>query len=170
MIRTVVTDVVVMAVSLFRQLDITELWIAFGVGKKFRYIPIHAIADSEALGSEKSNGLPVFHAVTGCDQTSSFAERGKNTAWQAWRINNDVTESFVVLSNTPTAAMVEQNMPSIERFVIVMYDRTNICQTKNEARKDLFARKCRAIDTIPPTSAALLEHTKRAAYQADHCW
>ncbi len=30
--------------------------------------------------------------------------------------------------------------------------------------------KSRQIETIPPTEAALLEHTKRATYQAGHCW
>ena len=38
LVRTVDTDVVVLAVSLFSKLKIEELWIAFGVGKLFRYI------------------------------------------------------------------------------------------------------------------------------------
>ena len=31
-----------------QQLDVTEFWIAFGVGKSFRYLSVHSI--SEALG------------------------------------------------------------------------------------------------------------------------
>ena len=38
----------------------------------------------------------------------------------------------------------------------------------NEACKQLFTQKGRSIDSIPPTQAALIEHTKRAAYQAGH--
>ena len=41
MIRTVDTDVVVIAISVIHKLDISSLWIAFGVGKNFRYIPVH---------------------------------------------------------------------------------------------------------------------------------
>ena len=33
----------------------------------------------------------------------------------------------------------------------------------------MFAQKGRAYDAIPPTRAALLRHTNRAAYQAGHC-
>ena len=38
----------------------------------------------------------------------------------------------------------------------------------NEARQELFSKKKSAIENIPPTQAALLKHTKRAAYQAGH--
>ena len=58
MLRTVDTDVVVLAVAFFSRLDLGELWIAFGAGKAFRYIAIHGIAVS--LGQEK-----FFHAFTG---------------------------------------------------------------------------------------------------------
>ena len=51
-----------------------------------------------------------------------------------------------------------------------MYDRGTECITKDEARNDLFTRKGRAIDNISPCSAALHQHTKRAAYQAGFCW
>ena len=44
MIRTVDTDVVVIAISIIHKLDISSLWIAFGVRKNFRYIPVHEIA------------------------------------------------------------------------------------------------------------------------------
>ena len=40
----------------------------------------------------------------------------------------------------------------------------------NEARQELFSKKSRAVEKIPPTQAALLQHTKRAAYQAGHAW
>ena len=47
MIRTVDTDVVVVAVALFQGLpNIEQLWIAFGTCNDFRYIPIHEIASA----------------------------------------------------------------------------------------------------------------------------
>ncbi|KAK3867204.1 hypothetical protein Pcinc_027321 [Petrolisthes cinctipes] len=42
-----------------------ELWIAFGTGKNYRYIPAHEIAAS--LGPQKARALPVFYAMTGFD-------------------------------------------------------------------------------------------------------
>ena len=75
MLRTVDTDVVVIAVSTFQDLGLSELWIAFGVGKHFRYIAAHEIAST--LGQQKSRALSAFNAFTGCDQTSSFKHIGK---------------------------------------------------------------------------------------------
>ena len=48
-------------------------------------------------------------------------------------------------------------------------NRTSSKTSVNDARKQLFAQKGRALDAIPPTRAALVEHAKRAAYQAGHC-
>ena len=60
-------------------------------------------------------------------------------------------------------------MIQLERFVVLMYDRTSECQEVNEARKQLFIQKSRTLETIPPAKAALEQHIKRASYQA-HCW
>ena len=72
-IQTVDTDVVVLAVAAAQGLKpADELWVAFGTGKGFRYLAAHEI--SGGLGPEKPCALSVFHALTGCDTLSSFAE------------------------------------------------------------------------------------------------
>lgn len=48
-----------------------------------------------------------------------------------------------------------------------LYDRSSNRTDINDARKELFTKRGRAMDAIPPTKAA---HTKRVAYQAGHCW
>ena len=73
-IRTVDTDVVVLAIASANRLNISELWIAFGVGKSFRFVPAHEIA--KALGPDQSVALPMFHAFTGCDTVSCFGGIG----------------------------------------------------------------------------------------------
>ena len=96
LVRTVDTDVVVLAVAGAAKLNIEELWVAFGAGKRFRYIPAHEIAVS--LGPDMSQALPMFHAYTGCDTVSSFYTRGKKTAWATWKIFEKVTPTFLALS------------------------------------------------------------------------
>ena len=54
--------------------------------------------------------------------------------------------------------------------MVLLYDRTSTQVLVNQARKELFTQKGRTIDGLPPTQAALIEHTKRAVYQAVHCW
>ena len=57
-------------------------------------------------------------------------------------------------------------MIQLERFVVVMYDRTNECLEVNEARKQLFIQNSITLETIPPTKAALEQHIKCVSYQA----
>ena len=54
--------------------------------------------------------------------------------------------------------------------MVLLYDLTSNLEQVNQAHKQLFTQKGRAIDGFPPTQAALIQHTKRAAYQAGHCW
>ena len=65
LIKTVDTDVVVLAVSVAQGLlPEDELWLAFGTGKSFRYLAAHEIALAAGLGPERAQALPMFHA---CD-------------------------------------------------------------------------------------------------------
>lgn len=75
MIRTVDTDVVVLAISVFWFLSLVDHWMAFGVGKHCRYIPFHQIA--EILGDQKAIALRVFHALTGCNSVAAISGVGK---------------------------------------------------------------------------------------------
>ncbi len=99
LLRTVDSDVVVLCVAVVAKISVRELWIAFGTGKHFRYIAAHEIAAS--LGPNKSQVLPMFHAYTGCDTVSSFATRGKKTAWDTWKAFEEATSTFLSLSVGP---------------------------------------------------------------------
>ena len=147
--------------------DKLDLWVAFGTWNNFQYIAAHEIATK--LGPEVSKTLPVFHAFTGCDTESCFGGRGKKTALEAWKSYPDVTVTFLALAHKPLEVS-SRCVEHLERFVVLMYDRTSSKTSVNDARKQLFAQKGRALDAIPPTRAALVEHAKRAAYQAGHCW
>ena len=167
-IRTVDTDVVVLAIANVHKLDVDELWIAFGVGKHMRYLPIHNITQS-SLSREQCEALPFFHAVTGCDTVSFFAGKGKKTAFQAWKSFPDVTSVFQLLSS-PKESISEEEMEKIERFIIIMYSRTCPLSNINDARQAIFAQGTKTIDHIPPTQASLVQHIRRATYQAGHVW
>ena len=58
MIRTVDTDFVVIAISVIHKLDISSQWIAFGVKKNSRYIPVNKIVVQ--LGPYKFRALLAF--------------------------------------------------------------------------------------------------------------
>ena len=101
LVRSVDTDVVAIAIALYQKLEtLREFWVWFSTGKNQHFIPIHSIAES--LGKTKSLSLPMFHSVTGCDQISFFAGRGKKNAWNAWTKYQELTKALVRLSYCPT--------------------------------------------------------------------
>ena len=139
LIWTVDTDVVVLAVTAAQHINPSELRIAFGTGKNFRYLSIHEMA--RALGPQKCIALPVFYAFTGCDTVSSFAGRGKKTAWDTWKAYEDVTEAFCALAACPSGVTIELWLQPLERFVVLLYDCTSIQGSVNEARKKLLLER-----------------------------
>ena len=170
LISRVDSDVVVLAVYAFAQLtsSLNEHWVTFGPGKHYRLIPAHKIC--AAIGLEKCLALPMFHAFTGCDTFSCFSGRCKRTAWDTWNMYPEITGQFASLMETPQLGYVDAAVDTIERFVVLLYDKTNTVSEANMARFELFARKGRDVNHIPPTKGVLLQHARRAAFQAGHCW
>ena len=142
-----------------------NIWIAFGTGKNFTYYHINAIY--EDLGREKSLALPVFHSFTGCDTTSAFFRKGKKTAWEAWKSYDAVTSAFSSIALHPfTEVNVPERFQLLEQFTVILYDKTNNLQSVDEATRVFFCQKGKTMERLPPTQNALLQHSKRVAYQA----
>ena len=75
LIRTVCTDVFIFAIAFAKKLEVEELWVAFGIGKHLRHLPIHKIAGSPT--TEQCKGPPIFHAFTGYDTVSYFSGKDR---------------------------------------------------------------------------------------------
>lgn len=170
LIKACDTDILVIAVGVFASLQnvgLEKLWLEFGQGQCIRWFPIHDLAVN--LGQEKCSGMLFFHAFTGCDVVSAFRGRGKTTAWQTWAVCPEVGPVFSKLSQyPPTIEDVDLNI--LEKFVVTMYDKHSNTTKVDEARLHLFARNQRPYDSIPPTSASLVQHIRRSAFQAACIW
>lgn len=147
--------------------SLERLWIAFDQGRNQKWIPIHAINTS--IGMAKSKGILFFHAFIGCDFVSACRGKAKKTAWQTWDVCPDVSNVFAKLSQY-LPFIEDEDQAILEKFVIAVFDRSSITEAVDEARLNLFARKQRSYDAIPPTHAALIQHTRRATYQAGCIW
>ena len=170
MIKANDTDVVVIAISILpslQELGLQKLWIAFGQGTHLKWIPIHdSFCDRSG---EDYSGTLFFHAFTGCDVVSAFRGKGKKSAWQTWNVCNVASSVFKKLSKYPPT-VGDEDLEILEKFVVIMYDRSSTVSCVNDAQLELFARKQRSFQSIPPTQAALVQHSKRAAYQAACIW
>ena len=121
---------------------------------------LRVFADHEIvffLGLNRSRALPVFHAFTGCDTVSSFLDKGTKSAWQTWIHFDDVTTALLACSS-----MSEDCQERIERFLVLLYGRSGTNSLVNEARKQLFSLKGQPMGALPPTQAALAQHSRLA--------
>lgn len=164
MVRTVDSDVVILAINVFQKVSLEEMWIAFGAGSNFSYIAIHKVA--AALGPTTSSALLAFHSFTGCETTYLFCGRGKKNAWDTWHVYPEVTEAFHEMFQMPQK-LSDHSLSTLKHFVVLIYDRTSACLDVNEARKHLFTQRSRSLENIPPTQDALRQHIKGAMYQAN---
>ena len=170
MVRTVDTDVVVILIGKFFHFTTlnptADIWVAFGTGKHFDYWHINTICHN--LGKERSLALPFFHSFTGCDTTSAFFRRGKKMASEAWKCFPDVSTAFTAIALNPFTHLDTTSpiFSLLQRFTILLYSKSSNVELLDEARMELFCRDNKTMESIPPTSNALLQHAKRVAYQA----
>ena len=159
------TDVVILAISFFGQLGVTELWIEFGNGKNKRWLPIHQYVS--ALGAEYCIGILFWYGFTGCDTVSYFSGRPKPTARNMWKSFPAITATFDKLSNIETHSISDNDLTQLERYTILLYDRSSLLGDINICRKQLFTKKGRTIENVHPTRDALIQHIKRAFFQTN---
>ena len=145
------------------------MWIGFGTGKWYKDIPIHLV--TKALGAERCAAIAFFHAFSGCDVTSSMVGIGKKTAWNAWISFPKVTDTMIELTENPSELNENsEHMQVLERFTVLMYSKTCNAETVNEARQRLFTHNLKSLENIPPTKAALYQHTRRVVLVTSFIW
>ena len=150
-LRTVDTDVIVIALGLYEILALQELWVEFGTGKNKKFFDVNSLY--QAIGPAKAKALLFFHVFTGCDKVSFFASCKKTKAWNTWIWFPAVTDTFTKLREAPTEEGVRSSMSMIERFTSLM-----------------FVKDGKDLETIPPTHGTLFQHTLRAAFMAGYVW
>ena len=149
LIKTVDSDVIVISVTVFNQLQgVNELWIEFGRGKTLKYIPIHEFVNS--LGKVSSRAVSFLHAFSGCDTFSAVAGKRKLSFYNLTDVNLVSDDDFT----------------QIERFFIILYSPTLNTENINTARQILFTQGGRSLENIPPTFNCLQKHILRSCYQA----
>ena len=79
----------------------------------------------------------------------------------------EATDAFIKLSKYPVE-ITTSCFSTLERCVVLLYDRTSSLHNVNEARKYLFIKKSHLLEGIPQSKAALLQNARRAVYQGGH--
>ena len=97
-------------------------------GDAYRTIKLQPIV--RALGPLKTAALPSFHALTGADNTGSFAKKGKPTCWSVF--NEDHDDVIQALSQLGTSDLPSnETLEAVEKLVCQLFlSKTDICSLR----------------------------------------
>ena len=157
------TDVLALSVAHYSVINCAEFWFKTGVKDRLRYVPVHAV--SHELGEKMCCALLAFHAITACDSTSALAGIGKKKGWQLLSRSEQHQDSLYLLGAQPSLS--DDIADKCEAFICDLYPSSRkMPRTADELRYVLFCQKKQKNELLPPTSDSLLQHLKRANYQA----
>ena len=122
-------------------------------------------------GKKYFNIVEIGNSFTGCDTVSSLTGKIKCKAWDTWlnsASKTEFTNVFKQLGNQPQHISYAQ-MDKIEEFIRLLYA---VSESSLGAERLSKFQKSTDDDLrkLPPSRDALLQHTKRACYQAGYLW
>lgn len=155
------TDVLVNALYHYQEkwmnLGLKELWVAFGMGKTSRYIPLHSLITENKVPHAVLTTLPAIHSLTGCDTTSKIG-----TKLAALRAAESCAEDL--LFDFGKQPLNEDMEKRAEEFLVRTLG-SNL-RTMDALRFHQYHhKKVRNIQDLVPTSRSIRLHIKRSYFQ-----
>ena len=80
----------------------------------------------------------------------------------------EITSTFLKMSTYPLS-ISKDDEKVIEKFIVLLYDISASFKVDKTLKK-LYSQKKSLFDNIPPTSASMKQHVRRAAFQASIIW
>ena len=145
------TDVMILLLHFIAPIA-EETWMAAKKEKKM--YPLHEIV--KGIPPIVLSNLPGFHALTGCDTTSSFRKFGKKTCWATYLQHAELL----------THVGRDEDSKQAEMFVLYIYKNPN-SNNLNAARYEIFTKGKKEVEKLPPTQDAFQLHLVRANHQAN---
>ena len=119
-----------------------------------------------ALGKEKVQALPMFHAFTGADNIGKFSGIGK-TQWFQEYMKADVDLPRSLMKLPLEGDLMQEVKAELTKFVCSRYCPKGVRITSlPDLRWYLFCKQLAESNKLPPTLGALEEHIKRVRLQS----
>ena len=173
-IQTVDSDILILSfgyAGISKDVGIEKLFVIYGPNRKCYDI----FENMNHFGAAVCEALPFFHALTGCDTTSSFYKIGKTTFWAAWmkihQHDHSLTNAFIRLSNQPTDIDTD-TLNIISQFIYQCYglDAAQNFSPKTLRVKQLTNTPDLSLRNLAPSIYGILQHIKRCCIQVGYLW
>ena len=119
-----------------------------------------------ALGKEKAQAIPIFHAFTGTDNVGKFSGISK-TKWFQQYMKADVDLPRALLKLPVEGDLTQEVKDALEKFVCLKYCPKGVRITSiPDLRWHLLCKQLAESNKLPPTLGALEEHINRVHLQS----
>ena len=108
------TDVLLLLIMHSHHIHCKDSWMMSRTAKKRKYINIRTLHDE--LHHEFVPALLPYHALTGCDSTSYFFGRLKQSSWKCFQQN------YSMLAGLEKGELTDERLISAEKSVCRMYN------------------------------------------------
>ena len=167
-VRTVDTDVVVL-IGVFHKLLLSQPKAYIGSPLEWERTTdfTASMLCPPALAQKGHKHYQYLTRFLDATQPRLFGEKGRSRSGKlGWRLKR--LRTFVYLASHPFEPLDSncENFCKIERLIVLVYDKTSTSLSINQTRRELFCLKNVTMERMPPTQNALLQHMKRAVYQA----
>ena len=136
----------------------------FVTGKGDTYRTIKFLPMVLPLGPIKTAALPSFNALTGAENSGSFAKKGKPTRWSVFNeAHDDVIQALSQLGTSDLPS--NETLEASEKLVCQLFISKIDISSLRALRWWLFTKKQAKSQQLPPTQAALHQAVLRAHYQ-----
>ena len=119
---------------------------------------------------------PYFHALIGCDTTSSFYQLGNAKFWKTWmkqhnNNNKSIIRMFIHLGDQPTNIDLK-DIDIITKYVYFCYGLDTFSRTSFEVLRlyQLLNAPNICLRTLVPSVPWIGQHVKRACIQSGYLW
>ena len=153
------TDILVLGIHFFSEIEIQNIWFKTGTKKNIRLIPIHMIVNN--LGQNLCHLILPFHAFTGCDSTSCFKWKGKKKGLEL--LQKD--QSFALMEELGNTADFPDSLTEVcTSFACRLYQPSGKEKDIDTHRYKMFCKKPKQNERIPPCRDSTVQHCKRVNY------
>ena len=160
------TDVLDLSISHFRSLDCPKLWFRTCVKDRHRLIQVHDLV--HVLGVKMCIPLLGFHAITGCDSSSSLAGIGKKKVWDGFCRSIDHQDSLSCLREEQELSLTTAD--KCKAYVWSLHTASKKTSIADELRYLMFCQRKQKNEMLPPTSDSFLQQSNYQAFVWRHAF
>lgn len=142
------TDILLLLLAFQEEISAAEIWMKSGTSQKPKFVAVHQIN----IPVQIRKSILQFHALTGSDTTSQFANIGKKKT--AWKVFCQESNAGLLEDLGAEPLISTEVRDKAEEFVCKLYQMTTKTRTIQALRSKMFRSSKKSLENMPPNTGS----------------